>query len=128
MGELLYFMGYANMEGVDDHEKGETAFFNYEEHTEGAKAKYNGFQRLNEESLKEVLAQPKVIKKYDINKGSDTFDLFNPEMLRRVQEPGLDWAAKQLAKGNDLSSRPIQTDTAKEEDQVQKEEDQPSEA
>ena len=81
------------MDGVDGREKSETAFFNYEKHSEENKAKFNGFLEVNEESAKEVLAEPKVVKTYGINKGKDIFDLFDADLMARVQEPGLDWAA-----------------------------------
>ena len=47
---MLYFLGYANMEGVDGQEKSETAFFDYEEHSEENKAKFNGFMEINKAS------------------------------------------------------------------------------
>ena len=84
LGELIYFLGYANMEGVDDQEKSDTAFFDFEEHTEELKSKFNGFKSANEEALKDVLAEDRVVKKYGINKGKQMFDLFDADLMARV--------------------------------------------
>ena len=54
LGDLLYFFGYTNL---DEHSL--TNFFTFEQHTEEHKKLYNGFMKVNEDSMKEVLHQPR---------------------------------------------------------------------
>ena len=93
MGDLLYFLGYSNFD-----EKSMTNFFTFESHTEDHKGLHNGFRRANAESLAEVCAEPRQIKQYAHNYNKDMIELLNPAFAHRMQEPGHDFAGKQLSR------------------------------
>ena len=58
IGDQLYFFGYSN----HPEEEHNTAFFNFDEHKPENLAQFNGFRRVNEDGLKEVLTQPRPLK------------------------------------------------------------------
>ena len=87
MGDLLYFFGYANCD-----EDSLTNFFSFDTHSDESKKLYNGFKKANQESMQEILSKVKQIKLYTHNRGQDMIPFLSPDFLKRIQEPGLDYA------------------------------------
>ena len=54
MGDLLYFFGYTNCD-----EQSKTNFFTFDEHSQEHEELYNGFKRVNDESMQEILQKPR---------------------------------------------------------------------
>lgn len=95
LGDLLYFFGYSNID-----EDSYSNFYQFDEHTEERRALHNGFKKVNEESLQEVLARPRVYKNYSHNLNRDMLELMPQEFKDRAQEPGLLFAKSCLEKAS----------------------------
>ena len=95
LGDLLYFFGYSNVD-----EGSYSNFYQFDEHTEERRALHNGYKKVNEESLQEVLARPRVYKQYAHNYNRDMIELMPREFQERAQEPGLLFAKSCLEKAS----------------------------
>jgi hypothetical protein len=84
---MLYFFGYSNVD-----EDSYSNFYHWDEHTTEHRALHNGFKLVNAETMKEVLAQPKVVKHYVHNNTPDMVPSLPKIYFSKVQEPGLAWA------------------------------------
>ena len=96
LADHLYFFGYSN---VDEHSH--SNFYHWDEHTPEHLALHNGYKKVNEESMKEVLAVPRQVKLYAHNYNRDMVELMPAEAMARAQEPGLLYAQSCLEKEND---------------------------
>lgn len=95
LADILYFFGYSNVD-----EESYSNFYHWDDHTPERKALHNGFRKVNEDSLKEVLVRPKVVKTYCHNQNRDMVEMFPPN-IAKVQEPGLLFAQSCLNREGD---------------------------
>lgn len=65
IGDQLYYFGYSNHPEEEDFAAG----FTFDEHSEENLKQWNGFRKLNEASLKEVLQEEKPVRTFRQNTG-----------------------------------------------------------
>lgn len=95
LGDLLYFFGYSNVD-----EESYSNFYHFAEHSEERRALHNGFKKVNEDAMQEVLARPRQYKSYSHNRNRDMVELLQQVVIERAQEPGLLFAKSCLEKAS----------------------------